>query len=531
MFEIVNGDVIEWANNYQGEKYHALLCDPPYHLGEQRWDYKGESIDPRTGRMRSNRRQVDKGFMGKTWDGGDVSFRPETWRVFYEHLYPGAFGMAFASTRGFHRQAVAIEDAGFILHPFIGWVFASGFPKATRIDTQIDRAAGAEREVVGHESDGSGRRNRRNFEQGYRPDVYSSGDLDTFPVTEPSTPLAKAWQEHRYGKQALKPAIEPILVFQKPYDGKPLDCITQTGAGALWIDGARIEYDGDVDPRTFGGEWRTDKAAKNVYEGGYAGENQTVSQLGRWPANLILQHAYGCTENECVDGCPITVLGEQSGNIKTNRIEKSVMCDEEANTWGGTFQRNRGERGYDDSGTAARFFFNSDYMLDRLEESAPFFYTPKASRAERDAGLEDYALKTIEEKDGRTFFKNSEYDFGWESGGTARTTLARNPHPTLKPLTLTKYLATLLLPPKEYTPRRLLVPFSGSGSEMIGGILAGWDFVTGIEKETEYCELAEQRVKWWSLNGHKLEKKSKPKNVKISNNGHKPIQKGLFDEE
>jgi len=60
------------------------------------------------------------------------------------------------------------------------------------------------------------------------------------------------------------------------------------------------------------------------------------------------------------------------------------------------------------------------------------------------------------------------------------------------------YLATLLLPPVLDEPRRLLVPFAGSGSEMIGALLAGWDVVTGIEREAEYVQLARARVGWWA---------------------------------
>ncbi len=75
-------------------------------------------------------------------------------------------------------------------------------------------------------------------------------------------------------------------------------------------------------------------------------------------------------------------------------------------------------------------------------------------------------------------------------------------HPTVKPLSLCRYLATLLLPPGEYAPRRLLVPFAGTGSEMIGGLLAGWDEVVGIEMETEYCTLAEKRIAYWLQAGN-----------------------------
>ena len=89
-----------------------------------------------------------------------------------------------------------------------------------------------------------------------------------------------------------------------------------------------------------------------------------------------------------------------------------------------------------------------------------FRYTSKASRAEREVGTADGC-----------------------------------PHPTVKPLALTRYLATLLLPPERGTPRRILTPFSGVGSEMIGALLAGWDHATGIEIDPEYVTIAHARIR------------------------------------
>ena len=81
----------------------------------------------------------------------------------------------------------------------------------------------------------------------------------------------------------------------------------------------------------------------------------------------------------------------------------------------------------------------------------------------------------------------------------------RNPHPTVKPLALCRWLATLLLPPAEYAPRRILVPFAGTASEMIGAHQAGWEDVTGIEREAEYVEIAEARWAHWTAQPKQLE--------------------------
>ena len=71
----------------------------------------------------------------------------------------------------------------------------------------------------------------------------------------------------------------------------------------------------------------------------------------------------------------------------------------------------------------------------------------------------------------------------------------------VKPLALTRYLATLILPPERDTPRRLLVPFCGTASEMIGALQAGWDEVVGIELDPEYVAIAEARLAYWTGQG------------------------------
>jgi hypothetical protein len=78
--------------------------------------------------------------------------------------------------------------------------------------------------------------------------------------------------------------------------------------------------------------------------------------------------------------------------------------------------------------------------------------------------------------------------------------LEKNSHATIKSIDLNRWLATLLLPPKEFAPRRILVPFSGSGSEMIGAMLAGWEEVVGVEIEKETCEIAVKRLEYWEKN-------------------------------
>ena len=134
--------------------------------------------------------------------------------------------------------------------------------------------------------------------------------------------------------------------------------------------------------------------------------------------------------------------------------------------------------------------------------AARFFYCAKASTRERNAGCEALPAKEASEVTGRLPGSPGLVMDGGKANPYAGITGAsrRNVHPTVKPLDLCRYLATLILPPADrpHGPRKLLVPFSGSGSEMIGSLLAGWDDVTGIEREAEYVEIAKARLAYWT---------------------------------
>lgn len=414
---IEQADVLEWVKQYKGEPFHALLCDPPYELG----------------------------FMGKRWDSSGIAFRSETWASFKDILYPGAIGMAFSSSRTWHRMAVAIEDAGFVIHPSIFlWTYASGFPKATRIDSQVDKEAGVEQAVVGED---------RKFGKSTTEDgSFIYGDYHpVFPIKRAVTPLAIAWEGHRYGLQVLKPAAEPIIVFQKPYKGKPLRNITESGAGAFNIRGAAI---GDRVVSTSG---RSDAKHEDSQSLGtnWSGVVDESERVGLWPANFATVHHPDCG-NRCVEGCPVRELGEN-----------------------------------------AEFFFSADWMEEKLEQVC--LYTPKTSQRERDAGLDDFDSQL---KRNALTTHNGTGDFR----GVDRKPLAevKNYHPTVKPIKLAKWLSTLLLPPDAYAPRRLFNPFCGSGSELIGGMLAGWEEVVGVEMNPEYVSIAKARASWWQKVGTQL---------------------------
>jgi site-specific DNA-methyltransferase (adenine-specific) len=113
----------------EGVVVDAVVTDPPYHLESivKRFGAKNAALATSPAHAR-----MARGFMGLTWDGGDIAFKPETWAAVLSILRPGGYLLAFGGTRTYHRIACAIEDAGFVVQDQIDWIYGSGFPKGRR---------------------------------------------------------------------------------------------------------------------------------------------------------------------------------------------------------------------------------------------------------------------------------------------------------------------------------------------------------------------------------------------------------------
>jgi hypothetical protein len=281
-------------------------------------------------------------FMGKRWDYDVPSV--EVWAECLRVLKPGGHLLAFAGTRTQHRMAVRIEDAGFEIRDLIAWVYGSGFPKSLDVSKQLDRMAGAEREVVGVRD----RLNQQN-KPVHRGGITTDGMKDqhhALEVTAPATPEAQQWSG--WGT-ALKPALEPITMARKPLQGTVAANVLQHGCGGLNVDGCRVGTDG--------GTTRSEQApyAESGWRTGHAVE---PINLGRWPANLIHDGS-----DEVVRLFPQTgISAGGKGNATQQAGAKTSYGWSRGEDWGGA-------GGYGDSGSAARFF-----------------YTAKASRDDRSDG-------------------------------------------------------------------------------------------------------------------------------------------------
>ncbi|MEL6785451.1 MAG: hypothetical protein AAFO61_13585, partial [Pseudomonadota bacterium] len=280
------GDCLEVLTGMEPDSVDVVICDPPYHFNTIVERFGADDAAPAqapeggTGVFK----RASAGFMGKSWDGGDIAFDPATWVAVLRVLKPGGHLAAFAAPKCVHRMGMAIELAGFEMRDRIVnfadpatrvrafldsltrqqadalmrlegglgplgelfWAFGSGFPKSHNVSKAIDRMAGAEREI-----------------------------------TIAATPDAQKWEG--WGT-ALKPAYEPILLARKPLSaGSVAAQVLETGTGAMNVDAARVGGEGGhryVGPSG-------DRKTVNAYGNGLSGRNLgPVEGMGKFPANI-----------------------------------------------------------------------------------------------------------------------------------------------------------------------------------------------------------------------------------------------------
>ncbi len=232
-------------------------------------------------------------FMGKDWDGDKggrdewVKWLTDVMRECLRVLKPGAHGLVWAIPRTSHWTMMALENAGFEIRDVVTHLFGTGFPKSLDVSKAIDKAAGAERQVVGlKERPGGFNRGvlaNSNFGRAYQED---SG-----VITSPSTDAAKQWQGLG---TALKPACEFWVLVRKPCSEKTVAAnVLKHGVGALNIDASRI-----------GTEQRHNPSASNQDREAWrmnTSETEGRTATGRFPANLVLDETAATNLDEQAD--------------------------------------------------------------------------------------------------------------------------------------------------------------------------------------------------------------------------------------
>ena len=428
-------------------------------------------------------------FMSKSWDY-DVP-QVELWKEVYRVLKPGGHILSFAGSRTYHRMAVNIEDAGFEIRDMLGWLYGSGFPKSHNIGKAIDKKGGNSISWFGEwlknwriENNVSQKDISKlfpsrtggltgcvsNWELGFNiptPEQFSiivkEFDLPFKTIKEAerqvvgkkrsslggtvaagernqefinahknkevdiTIPKTEQAKQWEGWGTALKPAHEPIVMARKPFNTSVAENVLTHGTGGINIDECRVG----------------------------------TESIGRFPANIIHDGS-----EEVLKIFPET--GKSSKSIVSNKNSLFGLA-------GGLKNKDIVERGHNDNGgTAARFF-----------------YCAKASKAERNMGLDNLAW---EKENFET--KKAGGMSGRNDGSMGSITYNKNHHPTVKPIKLMEYLVRLVTPKEGI----VLEPFAGSGTTLIACKQQGFNYI-GIEREQEYCDIAEARLKGVKVQG------------------------------
>jgi len=298
---IINGDCIEEMQKLidQGVQVDAVVTDPPYHLQSIVDRFGKEGSAPAKQGTDGAFARASSGFMGQEWDGGDIAFCAETWRLAWELLKPGGHLLAFSASRNYHRMAVAIEDAGFEIRDQMMWLYGSGFPKSMNVGKMVDkqlRGVGIGKSdpksplhgTIRQKIDGSNAKHDRS-------PLYKTQTVEY----EYEYDISKQWEG--WGT-ALKPAHEPIAVGRKPIsEGTVAKNVLKHGTGGINIDASRIESVEGVEGRF----------PSNIMHDG----SDVVQDI--FPKNKNTRHmSYKRSDGDFIDGIP-------------NQEEKSWFVTEE----------------------------------------------------------------------------------------------------------------------------------------------------------------------------------------------------------
>jgi len=523
---IILGDALEVPKTFPDNSIDTIITDPPYGLefmGKE-WDKFGVT-EGRAKRLLGidNKGTGDKFFdyrEGASERGRYSELTIKEKSAFQEFIYqwakeclrvakPGTILLCFGGTRTWHRLACAIEDAGWIIKDTLMWLYGSGFPKSLNIGKAVDKL-------------GENPLGWVEFSKTYKKIVeeskYTHNDIDKYLGIKASSsywartdergglPPRHHWEkikellkiDGRYDKlydeiereviglqknamsgwnmngttqfkdrditkgtsewedygTALKPAYEPIIMAMKPLDGTFAENALKWGVSGLNIDEGRIGYKSEKD-RIEGQSARPSLTKDTIFPIGGFDRSERSNIQGRFPANLLL------------DEVSAEMLDEQSGINKSSKFISKTTVGKRENTYNQDIFDYSG-KGYEDVGGASRFF-----------------YVAKASKSERNAGLEDLPIKDPDDRD----------DIGKGSYTEKGIAPQQNFHPTVKPIKLMEYLVKLTKMPN---PNQVyLDPFAGSGSTLIAVLNNDRHFI-GIDKEKDYVEIAKARIKYWS---------------------------------
>jgi site-specific DNA-methyltransferase (adenine-specific) len=474
------GDALALLREMPQASVDAVVTDPPYGLR----------------------------FMGKEWDHGipGVAYWTEALRV----AKPGAHLLAFGGTRTFHRLACAIEDAGWEIRDCLMWLYGSGFPKSHNLDgerkgwgTALKPAwepiIMARKPLVGTVAAnmtwyGTGALNV----DGCRVGVFGgtrageprgNGDVPMFGTGSVRDCKVESINAGRWPANVVHDGSEEVVGRFPDADGMAVNDVHRRGA----TTGRGLGYNSSSPstPAESVGYGDSGSASRFFKEAKWTAEDVSVAeQTSFLPSQLgDSAQSIAATAPEPT-GSPVTPDSTAGSSTSTQPLSNAGADGPESIGTIPTTPSPSTSCGFAHRATDANI--SQDDAVRAAEGGAPvsgtrFLYCPKASRGERNAGLDGMA-------EGRNDFQRE--SCGMSKGRNERNggpptphTPLRNHHPTVKPVALMQWLCRLVTPPAGV----ILDPFMGSGSTGIAADREGCSFI-GFDLSPEYVEIARRRI-------------------------------------
>ena len=435
--QLIHGDSVKELKKFDDNSVDLLCTDPPYGYG----------------------------FMGRDWDKvlPDIGIFEECFRV----LKPGSMAFVMSAPRSDvqYRMAEMLEKVGFkIDYTPIYWTYATGFPKAMNISKMIDKQKGAKREVTGKGKAGAAFHKGKGVITGGFGNISDGTGTATTEWDEknnPATDEAKKLDGSYAGFQP-KPAVEVVIVAMKPLDKKGyLEQALDNGKGITWFDDCRIPFEESDTPK--GGYGAMDIGI------GKPGETQdyrkTTKRKPRTEGSVFKTSGFKSENNDTAEANPM-------GRFPANMLVSDEVLDD-----------------------YSRYFSLDNWFEENLkslpepvQQTFPFMIVPKASKSEKNNGLDDFETKQVTGGGGGVGDYIDDVNSASGKFGSEKAP-SRNIHPTVKPLTLMNYLVTL----GSRKGDMVLDPFMGSGTTPLACVSLERNYI-GIDNEEEYYEIAKARV-------------------------------------
>ena len=447
--KLINADCIEAMKAMPDNSVDSIVTDPPYELG----------------------------FMGKSWDASGIAFNIEVWQEALRVIKPGGHLIAFSGSRTYHRMAVAIEDAGFQIRDQIMWVYGSGFPKSHNISKGIDK------------SDAVEMRRQRDLK-------FTEWMRSTGITGKQINDLTQSNMGNHYLTDKEQPAVATAEMFDKlrPFLPEVPEWVEQmVRERTVESENFKKREVIGTKPSSLGGTVAAGERNQEIIDHHKnkivditAPATAAAKQWDGWGTALKPAHEPMVLARKPLEGTVannVLTYGVGGLNIDGTRVGTDERVNERAGSLGNNFTMSGGLAQTDKEPTTATGRFPANFIHDGLEtEWAKFFYCAKASKRDRNEGLDGFEAKR--DHDGR-----KDGGVGGDNPRNRTNNAKLNHHPTVKPVTLMQYLVRLVTPPNGI----VLDPFMGSGSTGKACAYEGFDFI-GIDQSAEYVAIAQARI-------------------------------------